>query len=46
MNNFLKKKPGVPLVTDLRSNLQNGVTFVNLVEIVGKCFHVITCSVC
>jgi len=36
VNNYLKRKPGTPLVTDLRSNLQDGLTFVNLVEIVGK----------
>ena len=36
VNNYLKRKPGTPLVTDLRANLQDGLTFVNLVEIVGK----------
>ena len=36
VNNYLKRKPGTPLVTDLRANLQDGLTFINLVEIVGK----------
>jgi hypothetical protein len=35
VNNYLKRKPGTPLVTDLRWSLGDGVIFVHLVEIVG-----------
>ncbi|CAI8034356.1 Dixin [Geodia barretti] len=36
VNNYLKRKPGTPLVTDLRWSLGDGVIFVHLVEIVAK----------
>ena len=35
VNNYLRRKPGVSLVNDLRWSLGDGVTFVHLVEIVG-----------
>ena len=37
VNNYLKKrKPSIPLVTDIKSNFQDGITFVYLAEIVGR----------
>lgn len=36
VNNYLKRRPGVQLVTDLRASLQDGTTFVLLVEILRK----------
>eukprot|EP00731_Ephydatia_muelleri_P017803 Em0010g901a len=36
VNNYLKRRPGAQLVTDLKASLQDGTTFVLLVEILGK----------
>ena len=36
VNNYLRRRPGAPLVSDLRWSLGNGITFVHLVEIVGE----------
>ena len=36
VNNYLKRRPGAQLVTDLKASLQDGTTFVLLVEILGE----------
>lgn len=36
VNSQLKKKPGLKPITDLRSDLQDGVVLTQLIEIVGK----------
>ena len=36
VNNYLKRRPGVQPIVDMRTGLQDGIALVNLVEIVGE----------
>lgn len=36
INSQLKKKPGARLVEDLRNDTRDGVTFIDLISVIGK----------
>jgi hypothetical protein len=36
VNNYLRRRPGTPVVSDLRWSLGDGVTFIHLVEILAR----------
>ena len=45
VNNYLRRRPGTPVVSDLRWSLGDGVTFIHLVEILGEACHHPACPV-